>query len=58
MEDKTMGSWAEMSLPQWQDKLIKRLKIWLNNQNNVSIMQDILSIYLFQKSNIFANLFL
>ena len=31
MEDKTMGSWAEMSLPQWQDKSIKSLKIGLNN---------------------------
>ena len=58
MEDKTMGSWAEMSLPQWQDKSIKSLKIGLNNQNNVFIMQDILSICLSQKSNIFANLFL
>ena len=58
MEDKTMGSWAEMSLPQWQDKSIKSLKIGLNNQNNVFIMQDILSICLSQKSKIFANLFL
>ena len=58
MEDKTMGSWAEMSLPQWQDKSIKSLKIGLNNQNNVFIIQDILTFYLSQKSNIFSNLFL